>query len=60
MRADDRRLDMSFIFMVLDWPEPGRRSALAQSMREMRALRALPGRTDVLRCSAFSGEAICG
>jgi hypothetical protein len=31
---------MSFIFMVLHWPEPGRRDALAQSMSEMRGLLA--------------------
>jgi len=35
---------VSFIFMVLHWPEPDRRDALAQSMREMRdLLRATPG-----------------
>jgi quinol monooxygenase YgiN len=40
--------DMSFIFMVLHWPEPGHREALAQSMREMRdALSGLPGCTSV-------------
>ena len=39
---------MSFIFMVLHWPEPGHRDALAQSMREMGgALRGLPGCTAV-------------
>jgi hypothetical protein len=39
---------MSFIFMVLHWPEPGHRDALAQSMREMRdALSGLPGCTAV-------------
>lgn len=31
---------MSFIFLVLHWPEPGRRDALAQSMGEMRDLLA--------------------
>jgi hypothetical protein len=36
---------MSFIFMVLHWPEPGHRDALAQSMRD--ALSALPGCTAV-------------
>jgi len=35
---------VSFIFMVLHWPEPDRRDALAQSMREMRdLLSATPG-----------------
>jgi quinol monooxygenase YgiN len=35
---------MSFIFMVLHWPEPGHRDALKQSMREMRdALSGVPG-----------------
>jgi heme-degrading monooxygenase HmoA len=35
---------VSFIFLVLHWPEPGRRDALAQSMREMRELlAAAPG-----------------
>lgn len=29
---------MAFIFMVFHWPEPGRRQALADSMREMRDL----------------------
>lgn len=39
---------MSFIFMVLHWPEPGHRDALAQSMREMRdALSDMPGCTSV-------------
>jgi quinol monooxygenase YgiN len=39
---------MSFIFMVLHWPEPGHRDALAQSMREMREmLSGLPGCTAV-------------
>ncbi|MCW2934915.1 MAG: hypothetical protein JWM19_5877 [Actinomycetia bacterium] len=39
---------MSFIFMVLHWPEPGHRDALAQSMREMRdALSGLHGCTAV-------------
>jgi hypothetical protein len=28
-------LDMSFMFMVFHWPEPGQGDALAQSMREM-------------------------
>jgi quinol monooxygenase YgiN len=35
---------MSFVFMAFHWPEPGRREALAQSMRQMReALLATPG-----------------
>jgi hypothetical protein len=35
---------MAFIFLVLHWPEPGHRDALAQSMREMRdLLAATPG-----------------
>ena len=35
---------MSFIFLVLHWPQPDRRDALAQSMREMRnLLAAAPG-----------------
>jgi heme-degrading monooxygenase HmoA len=35
---------MSFIFMVLHWPEPGHRDALIRSMGEMRdALSSLPG-----------------
>jgi Antibiotic biosynthesis monooxygenase len=35
---------MSFVFMVFHWPEPGRRDALAQEMREMReALTEKPG-----------------
>jgi heme-degrading monooxygenase HmoA len=39
---------MSFIFMVLHWPEPGHGDALAQSMSEMRdALSGLPGCTSV-------------
>ena len=39
---------MSFIFMVLHWPEPGQREALARSMSEMRdALSGLPGCTAV-------------
>ena len=29
---------MSFVFMVLHWPEPGRGEALAAGMREMRDL----------------------
>jgi len=35
---------MSFVFMVLHWPEPGRGEALAAGMREMRdLLLAKPG-----------------
>ena len=35
---------MSFVFMVLHWPEPGSRDVLARSMRDMAgALKALPG-----------------
>jgi hypothetical protein len=36
--------NVSFIFLVLHWPEPDRWDALAQSMREMRdLLAATPG-----------------
>jgi heme-degrading monooxygenase HmoA len=39
---------MSFMFMVLHWPEPGHCDALAESMRDMRhALSGLPGCTSV-------------
>jgi quinol monooxygenase YgiN len=39
---------MTFVFMVFHWPEPDRRDALAQSMREMRAvMAATPGCIDV-------------
>ena len=39
---------MSFIFMVLHWPGPEHRDALARSMREMGgALAGLPGCTAV-------------
>jgi heme-degrading monooxygenase HmoA len=39
---------MTFIFMVLHWPEPGHCDALAESMRDMRhALSGLPGCTSV-------------
>lgn len=35
---------MSFVFMVLHWPEPGNREELARSMRAMKdALLELPG-----------------
>lgn len=35
---------MSFVFMVLHWPEPGHADALARSMLDMRtALLATPG-----------------
>ncbi len=41
-------MDMSFIFMVFHWPEPGHGEVLAQSMREMGgALAGLPGCTAV-------------
>ena len=41
-------LDMSFIFMVFHWPQPGHGDVLAQSMREMGgALVGLPGCTAI-------------